>query len=108
MLGVLDPDVILHSPVSFKPFEGIHSVERLFRILLGVFEDFRYIDQLESERVSVLVFKARVGTRLVDGVDLLRWGPGGTVTDFTVMVRPLSAAIALADVVGPQLMAEKP
>ena len=103
MVDALAPEVVLHSPVSFKPFEGREAVAALFAVLLEVFEDFRYTDELEGPDVHGLVFRARVGDREVEGIDLLRDRDDGLIVDFTVMVRPLSAAIALAEAVGPRL-----
>jgi hypothetical protein len=108
MVETLAPDVVLHSPVSFKPFEGKQAVAELFAVLLEVFEDFRYTDELDGPGVHGLVFRTRVGNREVEGLDLLRARDDGLIADFTVMVRPLSAAIALAEAVGPRLAARSP
>lgn len=105
MVAAVAPDVVFHSPVTFKPFEGREAVGRLFAILLQTFEDFRYTDTLQSDGVEALIFRARVGDRQVEGMDLLRFGPDGLIADFTVMVRPLSGAIALAEAVGAKLAA---
>jgi len=105
MVATLADDVVLHSPVSFKPFEGREAVAQLFEILLRIFEDFRYTDELHGEEVHALIFRARIGDREVEGVDLIRPGPDGRIVDFTVMVRPLTGVVALAEAVGPQLAA---
>jgi hypothetical protein len=68
-----------------------------------VFEDFRYVEQFERGDVATLVFKARVGDRELDGVDILRFDQDGLVRELTVMVRPLSAAMALAEVMQERL-----
>jgi hypothetical protein len=100
MVSALAPGVVFHSPNTFKPFEGRDAVSTLFGVLLSTFEDFRYTDELDSGDVKALVFEARVGDRLVQGLDLLRFDDDGLIADFTVMVRPLSAAMALAEAVG--------
>jgi len=105
MLATLADDVVLHSPVSFKPFEGKEAVAGLLRIIVGTFEDFRYTDELPGEDVHALIFRARVGDREAEGLDLVRPGPDGRIVDFTVMVRPLTGVVALAEAVGPQLAA---
>ncbi len=105
MAAALAPGVVLHSPVTFKPFEGRAAVAQLLAILLEIFEDFHYTDELAGEGAHALVFRARVGERTVEGLDLLRRDASGLIDDFTVMVRPLSAAIALAEAVGPRLAA---
>jgi hypothetical protein len=51
------------------------------------------------------VFSARVGDRELEGIDYLRHGPDGLVTELTVMVRPYSAATALRDAMGAKLEA---
>jgi len=69
-----------------------------------VFEDFRYIDQMESEDGSIgLIFRARIGNREVEGLDFLWFNDKGLIQDVTVMVRPLSAIEALLAEVGPRL-----
>lgn len=103
MLAALTDDVVLHSPVAFHPFRGKDQVSVLFNVLLTTFEDFRYTDEIIGEGVTVLVFRARIGNREIEGVDLMREGPDGRINDFTVMVRPLSAAIALAEGAGPKI-----
>ena len=105
MVATLSDDVVLHSPVSFKPFEGREAVAQLFEILLRTFEDFRYTDDLPGDEVHAMIFRARIGDREVEGLDLIRPGADGRIVDFTVMVRPLTGVVALAEAVGPQLAA---
>jgi hypothetical protein len=62
-----------------------------------VFEDFRYVEQFDRDRHAALVFKARVGDRELDGLDLLVFDDEGRVKELTVMVRPLSGILALAE-----------
>ena len=103
MIETLAPDVSFHSPVTFKPFEGRDAVGVVLGAVLEVFEGFRYTDELEGDGVVALVFEARVGDRDVQGLDLIRSNADGLIEDFTVMVRPLSAALALRDAMGRQL-----
>lgn len=100
---LFSPDVVFRSPVVFKPYEGLDA----FRVLLGtvaqVFEDFRYTDQVETGDAAVLVFEARVGDRELSGVDVLRFGGDGLITEMMVMVRPLSGLGALAEAMAERL-----
>jgi limonene-1,2-epoxide hydrolase len=102
-IASLAPDVVLHSPVTFKPFQGKEAVAALLSILFRTFEDFRYVAQFEGDGGTVLHFRTRVGNREVEGIDLLHTNMDGLIDDFTVMVRPLSAALALRDSIGAQL-----
>lgn len=107
MMAALSDDVVLHSPVSFKPFEGKAAVRALLGVIVETFSDFRYTDELAAEGTHALIFRARVGDREVEGMDLLREGADGLIEDFTVMVRPMSGLIALAQAVGPKLEADR-
>ena len=90
-------DVVFRSPVVYKPYEGRDAVKVLLGAVVQVFEDFRYIDQVETGETAVLVFEARVGEREVQGVDILRFGADGQVAEMIVMVRPMSGVQALAE-----------
>lgn len=102
-LRALAPDVVLHSPVTFRAFEGAEVVGHVLRTVSQVFQDFRYTDHLREGPTSILVFRARVGEREVDGIDLIREDAKGRVADITVMVRPLSGLTALAEEMGRRL-----
>jgi hypothetical protein len=100
MVDALSPDVVFHSPITFKPFEGKQAVSTLLGVVASTFEEFRYTDELDGDGVKALVFEARIGDRQVQGLDLLRFDDDGLIEGFTVMVRPLSGAMALAEAVG--------
>jgi hypothetical protein len=103
MVATLHDDVVLHSPIAFEPFTSKEIVARLLDVLLNqVFEDFAYTDELfADDGTHALIFRARIGDRRVQGLDLVRHADDGRIDDFTVMVRPLSAATALRDAIGP-------
>jgi hypothetical protein len=103
MVGTLAPDVQFNSPVAFRPFEGRDAVGQVLGAVMGTFEDFRYTDELEGATAHALVFQARVGDKEIQGIDLLRFDGNGQIRDFTVLVRPLSAMIALAQAMGPKV-----
>ena len=104
MVAALAPDVVFNSPVKHQPFEGREAVAALFGALFETFEDFRYTDEFEqADGAKALVFRARVGDRELEGIDILRFDDEGLIADFTVMVRPLTGAIALAEGVGEKL-----
>jgi SnoaL-like domain len=103
MVGALAPGVVFNSPVAFLPFEGRDAVGQVLGAVMETFEDFRYTDELAGETAHALVFKARVGPKEVEGIDLLRFDDDGQIRDFTVLVRPLSATIALAEAMGPKV-----
>jgi hypothetical protein len=103
MVGELAEDVVFNSPVAFKPFVGRDAVSTLFRALLQTFEDFQYTDEFEAGDVHALVFRARVGDKELEGVDLLRCDDAGKIRDFTVFIRPASGLMALAQAMAPHV-----
>src|SRR4051794_12467391 len=103
MIETLAPDVVFNSPVAFKPFKGRETVGKVLGAVMSTFEDFRYTDELDTDGVHALVFRARAGDKEVEGIDLLRLNDDGQIADFTVMVRPLSALIALGEAMGPKV-----
>lgn len=103
VFALLADDVVLHSPVTFRPFQGRAVVAHVLRTVFDVFEDFRYIDELAAGETSALVFEARVGDREVQGIDYIHTRPDGLIDDITVLVRPLSGLQALAAEMGRRL-----
>ncbi|GAC1438606.1 MAG: nuclear transport factor 2 family protein [Solirubrobacteraceae bacterium] len=99
---LLAPEVVFHSPVTHRAFHGRPAVVGLLRHVAATFEDFRYTDELAVDGMHLLVFAARVGDRELQGIDLLRFDRAGLISDFTVMIRPLSGLIPFA-----QAMAER-
>jgi SnoaL-like domain len=93
-------DIVFHSPVTFHPFVGRETVTRLLREVAQVFEDFRYTDELEVDGAHALIFRASVGGRELEGIDLLRFDSDGLIADFTVMLRPLSGLVPFAQQMG--------
>lgn len=105
MIDCLADDVVFHSPVTFKPFNGRDEVGAVLRAVIETFEDFGYTDEVDSDGLHALVFRARVGDKSVEGIDLLRYDDAGRIADFTVMLRPLSGVIAMAEAMGPKVAA---
>jgi hypothetical protein len=95
--ALLAPDVVFHSPVSFKPYQGREQVGWILATVATVFEDFEYIDELETGLHSALRFRTRIGERVAEGIDLIERDESGAIRTLTVMIRPLSALQALGE-----------
>lgn len=109
--ALLAEDVVFTSPVAYKPYPGKAITAAVLRGVLRVFEDFRYVREIGDPegRDHAFVFTATVNGREVHGCDFLHFDDDGLIDEFTVMVRPLSAAHALAEAMGaqfPQIEAE--
>jgi hypothetical protein len=103
LVATLALNVVLHSPVSFAPYTGKESVATLLRLVSEAFDGWRCITETRGpDGVLGFVFRTRVGDRELEGLDLLRLDGDGLIADLTVMIRPLSGLIALAQAIGPK------
>ena len=98
MEALLADNVVFTSPVAFKPYPGKAITAAILRGVIRVFEDFRYVREIADAggRDHALIFEATVDGKRCTGCDFLHFDDDGKIDDFMVMVRPLSAATALA------------
>lgn len=92
----------LHSPATKRPFEGGGIAAELVIAARGVLQNFRYTDELRDGNTLALVFRATVGGHDAEGLDLVRLDANDQVHSLTVMIRPLKAAIAFTEAMGPR------
>jgi SnoaL-like domain len=106
----LREDVVLHSPILFKGFEGRDAALFVLANVIQVFEGFRYTDELHGDGTVTLRFKADVadGKYEIEGIDFLELDPDGLVTELTVFLRPLSAVHAFNELMVERLGAAPP
>jgi hypothetical protein len=90
-------DATFRSPVVYRPYAGRDQIRLVLSAVVQVFEDFRYLEQVETGDAAVLMFEARVGEKELQGVDILKFGPEDLIAELTVMVRPMSGMHALAE-----------
>lgn len=102
--ALLAEDVVFTSPVAFKPYPGKAITAAILRGVMRVFEDFRYVREIADAngRDHALIFEATVAGKSINGCDFLHFDADGKIDDLMVMVRPLSAANALAAAMGAQ------
>jgi hypothetical protein len=107
VIALLAEDVVFRSPIVFQPYRGRDALAAILLAASRVFEDFSYEREIGAEgaRDHAFVFKARVGDREVHGCDFLHTDENGLIDELSVMVRPLSAALALAEAMKVQLAA---
>jgi hypothetical protein len=105
----LHEDVVLHSPILFKGFEGREMAMVVLSNVIEVFEDFRYLDELHGEGTVCLRFAAKVeGKYEIEGIDYLTLDDAGRVIDLTVFLRPLAAVHAFNELMLARLGAAPP
>ena len=95
----LASDVVFRSPIVHQPYHGPEAVRALLEGVLAIFEDFRYVRAIGAPDAAdhALVFATRVGDREIEGCDFLHENADSLIDEFTVMVRPLTGALALAE-----------
>ena len=106
MTDVLREDVVLHSPILFRGFEGREIVLGVLTHVVATLEDFRYTDELAEGDTVALRFKARVGDRELEGIDFLELDADGKVAELTVFMRPMSALKAFNEQMATRLGVE--
>lgn len=96
MKETLREDVILHSPILFRGFEGRDTVLAVLTHVAATLEDFTYVDELSDGKGVCLRFKAMVAgsDREIEGIDFLELDEDGRVAELTVFMRPFSALTA--------------
>jgi SnoaL-like protein len=94
MTETLREDVVLHSPILFRGFEGRDVVGMVLTQVAATLADLTYIDEVQEGDSVVLRFKAQVGELEIEGVDYLTLDEEGRVADLTVFMRPLRAVNA--------------
>lgn len=101
-------DVVLHSPILFRGFEGRDAAIYILRHVVEVFEGFRYVGEAEEDGLLFLRFKADVGDKQLEGIDVLELDEQGKVRELTVFIRPLSALTAFNERMKARLAAAPP
>jgi hypothetical protein len=104
----LREDVILHSPILFRGFEGREMVAGVLTHVAATLEELEYTDELAGERTVALRFKAKVGDRELEGIDFLELDEEGRVAELTVFMRPMSALTAFNEQMAARLGVEAP
>lgn len=109
MAETLREDIVLHSPILFRGFEGRDTVLTVLTHVAATLEDFVYIDELNDGKSVCLRFKANVaGTnRELEGIDFLELDDDGRVAELTVFMRPFSALTAFNEQMSARLGASE-
>ncbi|MCI5070969.1 nuclear transport factor 2 family protein [Acidovorax sp.] len=103
--SIVHPDAVFRSPMANTPYASAPALQLALSTVIQVFEDFTYHRQLATDDGLniVLEFSARVGDKQLKGIDLVRFNEQGQITEFEVMVRPLSGLQALGAEMGARL-----
>jgi hypothetical protein len=122
MAAAMAADARLYSPTHSAPIEGRDRARMIFGILVELFEDFEYtriLPAAEADRpdgsggiggsgiasTQVLIFRCRVGTETIEGVDVIDVDDHDEIAALTVFIRPLSGLQALSAAIAARMAA---
>jgi ketosteroid isomerase-like protein len=106
-VAALSPDVVMHSPVLSAPFRGRAAAAEVYGVLFAELGAFEIVGELADGDARACFWRARLGDRSIEGVDLLRRDDEGKIAEITVMIRPLADVGAFAAAIGPRLAANR-
>ena len=92
---LLDESVEFHSPTLWKPKLGRDVTGFILKMVIGIFEDFKYHRQWIDGNNLALEFSAKVDDKNIKGIDLIRFNDEGKIVHFEVMLRPINGLQAV-------------
>ncbi len=105
LASILHPKAVFRSPMAHTPYPSAQAVQLILGTVLKVFENFTYHREFANPEGNsiVLEFSASVNGKALKGIDMIQFDADGKITDFEVMVRPMSGLQALGDEMGKRL-----
>ncbi len=101
---LLADDCVFRSPAVHTPQEGkVLTTAYLSAALVVLGPTLSYRHEWYDADSAVLEFTAELEGLSVHGIDMLRWGSEGRLTEFTVMVRPFRALTQLMALMAAEL-----
>ena len=100
-IDALAPDVVLHSPLLSTPFRGREVARDLYSVLFDLFDEFTITDRCPRGDMEIICWRGELRRRIVEGIDVIRYRPDGTIGEIRVTMRPLTAISVFTAVVGP-------
>lgn len=101
----LSEQAVFRSPMAHTPYPGKMAVYFALSNVIEFFENFTYHRELisETDRSAMLEFTADVSGKTLKGVDIITFNEAGLITEFEVLIRPMSGLSALAEQMAPRM-----
>ena len=101
---LLADDCVFRSPAVHTPQAGkALTTAYLSAALVVLGPTLNYQHEWSDAGSAVLEFTAELDGLQVHGIDMLRWGSDGRITEFTVMVRPFKGLTQLMTLMAAEL-----
>lgn len=97
LMPLIAEDVLIHTPLYWKPRQGRMLGATLITGVANIFEDLTYVRQWISEHDICLEFKTSIGDVGVKGIDLITLNEVGLIQELEVMIRPPNALALLRE-----------
>jgi hypothetical protein len=102
---LLAADAVFRSPAVHTPQEGKELTTAYLRAAMVVIgPTLTYQHEWYDDGSAVLEFTAELEGLTLHGIDMIRWGADGRITEFTVMVRPFKALQKLMELMLKELL----
>ena len=103
--ALLAGDVVFRSPALFKPYVGRAATMVFLRAAMETLDDLCYVQTFSEAdgRGHVLMFTASVDGRALEGADFVTLDESGLVSEFRVMIRPMTGLVSLAQAMAPRI-----
>lgn len=107
--ALIADNCVFHSPVVHTPQAGKPIVMAYLLAAADVLgnDSFHYVRELVDGDEMMLEFVTELDGISVNGIDIIRFGADGKISDFKVMVRPLKAINKVWEMMGAQLAKAK-
>lgn len=101
----LSEEAVFRSPMAHTPYPGKMAVYFALSNVIEVFENFTYHREFisETDNSAMLEFTADVSGKSLKGVDIITFNEAGLITEFEVLIRPMSGLSALAEQMAPRM-----
>ena len=104
LADLLDDDCVFRSPAVHTPQQGKAITTAYLAAAMTVLgPTLKYQHEWWDDDSAVLEFVADLDGLALHGIDMMRWGSDGRVTEFTVMARPFKGLTQLMTLMAPEL-----
>lgn len=95
-LELLSDEMTFYSPAIHTPMTERPYIDKLLGFVAESIDGFHYTDFYEQKGGVAMLFSGTVGDLTVEGVDFFKVNDDGKASELKVMIRPLNAAMMLA------------
>ncbi len=96
-------DIRLYTPMHEEPVTGRQAACQILSLVFSLFDDFHYPDVIAGHRTHALFFRTHVSGVPLEGIDYIRTNAEEQITEFSILLRPLTAITTLSKAIGARM-----